>query len=199
MPLETEQLSAAQRGKVRRLSAPKELAPDDEGGELNIIPFLDIITNVLMFVLATVAVTFTTMIDSHPPSAGGRAPTTPTLNLNVIINDDGFVISAARQRVATGCRGYGSGVAVPVNKSNAPKIDDPTDPKEKPDYNDYDALKRCAEYLKTQLPEYAGEKQVAISANSDVQYKVIIRAMDALRRSEKGDDLFPEVNFGVPQ
>ena len=49
-----EKLSAAQRSKIRRLSAPKELAPDEEGGELNIVPFLDIVTNVLMFVLATV-------------------------------------------------------------------------------------------------------------------------------------------------
>ena len=54
-----EKLSAQQRSKIRRLSQPKELAPDEEGGELNIVPFLDIITNVLMFVLATVTVTFT--------------------------------------------------------------------------------------------------------------------------------------------
>ena len=33
---EAIQLSAAQRGKVRRLSQPRELAPDEEGGELNI-------------------------------------------------------------------------------------------------------------------------------------------------------------------
>jgi len=54
---DTEKLSAAQRSKVRRLSRPRELAPDEEGGELNIVPFLDIITNVLMFVLATISVT----------------------------------------------------------------------------------------------------------------------------------------------
>ena len=52
----TEKLTAAQRSKIRRLAAPKEIAPDEEAGELNIVPFLDIITNVLMFVLATLAV-----------------------------------------------------------------------------------------------------------------------------------------------
>src|SRR6478735_10246398 len=91
--VQEEKLSAAQRGKIRRLSAPKELSPDEEGGELNIVPFLDIIMNVLMFVLATVSVTFTATIDTFPPRAGGtgaRAPTTPTLGLTVIIVPEGF-------------------------------------------------------------------------------------------------------------
>ena len=70
-------LSAAQRSRVRRLSARSELAPDEEGGELNIVPFLDIIMNVLMFVLATISVTFTTMIDSSPPRAGGGSARAP--------------------------------------------------------------------------------------------------------------------------
>ncbi len=55
-------LTVAQRSKIRRLSQPKELAPDEEGGELNIVPFLDIVVNILIFVLATVAVTFTASI-----------------------------------------------------------------------------------------------------------------------------------------
>ena len=38
----TEKLSAAQRSKIRRLSQPKEHSPDEAGGELNIVPFLDI-------------------------------------------------------------------------------------------------------------------------------------------------------------
>ena len=43
-----EKLSAQQRSKIRRLSEPRELAPDEEGGELNIVPFLDIVMNVLI-------------------------------------------------------------------------------------------------------------------------------------------------------
>jgi len=60
------ELTTAQRSKIRRLSQPKELTPDEEGGELNIVPFLDIIMNILIFVLATVAVTFTAIIDTTP-------------------------------------------------------------------------------------------------------------------------------------
>jgi biopolymer transport protein TolR len=92
-----ERLSAAQRSKIRRLSSPRELAPDEEGGELNIVPFLDIIMNVLMFVLATVAVTFMATIDTYPPKAGTasvRPPTTPTLGLTILVVNDGFSVKA---------------------------------------------------------------------------------------------------------
>src|ERR1700691_1555372 len=93
---EIEHLSASQRSKVRRLSAPKDLAPDEEGGELNIVPFLDIIMNVLMFILAVVSTTFMATIDSFPPKRGGRGggPTTPTLGLTIIVVPEGFSVKA---------------------------------------------------------------------------------------------------------
>jgi len=82
------ELTTAQRSKIRRLSQPKELAPDEEGGELNIVPFLDIIMNILIFVLAPVAVTFTATIDTTPPaskSSGVRSEVpSEALNLTVI-------------------------------------------------------------------------------------------------------------------
>src|ERR1700723_3620739 len=106
MAKEPEKLSAAQRSKIRRLSQPKELAVDEEGGELNIVPFLDIIMNVLMFVLATVAVTYTATLDTSPPRAGGagaKPPTKPTLGLTVFIAGDGFGVKASGGNVAPGC------------------------------------------------------------------------------------------------
>ena len=82
-------LSAAQRSKIRRLSQPVELAPSEEGGELNIVPFLDIIVNILIFVLATVAVTFTASIETTPPASRGSGVrseiTSEALNLTVLI------------------------------------------------------------------------------------------------------------------
>src|SRR3954468_2159284 len=110
-----EKLRAQQRSKIRRLSAPKEHAPDEAGGELNIVPFLDIITNVLMFVLATISVTFTATIDTYPPRAGSgaRAPTTPTLGLTVLVVPDGFSLKARGGNVAPGCSDRGPGIAIP--------------------------------------------------------------------------------------
>lgn len=179
-----EKLSAAQRSKIRRLSAPKELAPDEEGGELNIVPFLDIVTNVLMFVLATVSVTFTATIDTSPPRAGGagRAPTTPTLSLTVLIVPDGFSLKARGGNVAPGCNDTGPGIAIP----------------KKPDGKyDTEGLKACATKLKAAAPEFKDENSVTISANPPIPYQVVIDAMDAMRKSPTGDDLFTEVNFGI--
>jgi biopolymer transport protein ExbD len=202
--IETEQLSAAQRGKVRRLSAPRELAPDEEGGELNIVPFLDIITNVLMFVLATVAVTFTALIDTQPPRPAGnsaRPPTTPTLSLNVVLLKEGFFVSAVGQRIGPGCQGAGSGLAVGMSATlTRPVVDRQTGEKKAPvaDY-DYPALTDCVEKLKNISPDFATERQVVITTGPDTEFQTVINVMDALRKSPKGDELFPEVLFGVPK
>lgn len=179
-------LSAAQRGKIRRLSESAELSPDEEGGELNIIPFLDIIVNILIFVLATVAVTFTSTIETNPPagkSAGVRAAVPKeSLNLTVLVVNDGFALKASGGSVATGCSGIGSGISVPKRGG---------------DY-DYGALSKCAAKLKASNPSYAEENQVKLTANPGIAYAVVINVMDALRTTPDGKSpLFENVNFGV--
>ena len=183
MAASDEKLSAAQRSKIRRLSAPRELSPDEEGGELNIVPFLDIVTNVLMFVLATVSVTFTATIDTFPPRAGSgaRAPTTPTLGLTVLVVSEGFSLKARGGNVAPGCSDTGPGVAIPTKGT---------------DY-DYDALKACVNKLKASSADFKDETGVTISANPQIPYQVVISTMDAVRKNEAGEDLFPEVSFGI--
>jgi biopolymer transport protein ExbD len=184
MAKEPEKLSAQQRSKIRRLSEPRELAPDEEGGELNIVPFLDIITNVLMFVLATVSVTFTATIDTFPPRAGGsgaRPPTTPTLGLTVLIVGEGISLKAQGGGVAPGCNGTGSGITIP--RANG-------------DY-DYASLRTCVNKLKKASPDFASETQVVITASPNIPYQAVIATMDAVRTAENGDELFPDVNFGI--
>lgn len=179
----TEKLSAQQRSKIRRLSRPKEHSPDEAGGELNIVPFLDIIMNVLIFVLATITVTFTATIDTNPPRAGSgaRAPTTSTLGLAVLVVPDGFSIKARGGNVAPGCNDTGSGIAIA---------------KKDGDY-DYAGLKACVAKLKASAPEFKDEMGVTITANPPIPYQVIISTMDAVRRDERGEEMFPEVTFGV--
>jgi biopolymer transport protein TolR len=170
MAKEPEKLSAQQRSKIRRLSEPKELDPAEEGGELNIVPFLDIITNVL--------------IDTFPPKLGGsgmRAPTTPTLGLSVLVVPEGFSVKARGGNVAPGCSDTGPGLA--VAKVNG-------------DY-DFTTLNQCVTKLKHLSPEFATESQVTISANPNIPYQAIISTMDAVRKSAEGEELFPDVNFGV--
>ncbi|HWL85183.1 MAG TPA: biopolymer transporter ExbD [Polyangiaceae bacterium] len=183
-----EKLSAQQRSRIRRLSQPKELAPDEEGGELNIVPFLDIITNVMMFVLATITVTFTATIDSFPPRAGGasaRAPTTPTLGLTILVVPDGFSVKARGGNVAPGCNDTGPGLA--VGKANN-------------DW-DYTTLTACVRKLKASSDAFKDETSVTISGNPNIAYQTIISTIDAVRStpdpSGKDIELFPDVSFGV--
>lgn len=182
---EGARLSAAQRSKVRRLSQPKELTPDEEGGELNIVPFLDIVMNILIFVLATVSVTFTATIETTPPaspSAGVRAELKKeSLNLSVLITGEGHAIKTSGGNVAPGCRGAGPGIAIPRRGETY----------------DYGALNECADNLKKASPEFKEETQVFLSANPGIDYQTLISTIDAVRATAQGDPLFPDVNFQV--
>lgn len=176
-----ETLSAAQRAKIRRLSTPAAASPEDEGGEINVVPFLDIITNVLMFVLATVAITFTATIETSPPRVSVRPPSQQSLGLTVLVVPDGFSVKAKGGNVAPGCTDTGAGLAVPKRGTEY----------------DYEALKACAVKLKASAPIFADERDVTISANAQVPYEVVIATLDAMRKTDDGNELFPTVSFGV--
>ncbi len=187
-------LTASQRSKVRRLSVPKEQSPEDEGGELNIIPFLDIIVNILIFVLATLAVTFTATIETTPPSSGGKGPRiiseSKSLNLTVLITNDGISIKAAGGSIAPGCEGIGTGITIPAIGA---------DPDGQP-VLDYTAVTRCAKRLKDQSPDFKDETQIRITASNNISYRKLIGTIDAVRGTAADKtDLFPDVLFAVPR
>ena len=177
-------LSPAQRSKIRRLSQPKEPVPGEEAGELNIVPYLDIIVNILVFVLVSVSVTFIASIDTTPPSIGGgkvRADiSTKALNLSAWITTTGIALKTSSGNIATGCQDVGAGITVP-------KVGDQFDVK---------ALTACAKRLKNARPEFKEETQVTITANPGIDYGTVIEVMDALR-NDGDEELFPEVHFGV--
>jgi biopolymer transport protein ExbD len=175
-------LTTAQRGKIRRLSQPRELAPDEEGGELNIVPFLDIIVNILIFVLATVAVTFTSSIETTPPSGKGSGVRSQiqseALNLTVFIVNDGFSLKASGGNIAPGCTGQGPGIAIPLANGKY----------------DYASLTACAAQLKQKFEE---EDQVYITANPGTEYQILVNVIDSLRQTAAGVPMFANVNFKV--
>ena len=177
-------LSAAQRSRIRRLSQPNEPAPGDEAGELNIIPYLDIITNIMMFVLASISVSFVASIDTTPPAIGGGKvrvdPSTKSLNLACFIVTQGITLKTSSGNIATGCNDVGSGITVP-------KVGD--------DY-DFKSLTACAKRLKNANSAFKEETQVTITANPGVEYKTVIDVMDSLRNDNE-EELFPEVHFGA--
>jgi biopolymer transport protein ExbD len=179
---ELESFTAAQRSRIRRLSAPVPPVPGDDAGELNVVPYLDIIMNVMMFVLASVTVTFTASIPTSAASVGPRPGPTPpeALGLAALVTSQGVSLKTARGSIAPGCGDLGSGITV----SNAAGA------------QDLASLTACARRLKGAHPSYATETQVAVTASPDVPYDTVIGVMDALRADDAGP-LFPEVRLGV--
>lgn len=181
-------LSASQRSRIRRLGAPKEPAPGDEAGELNIIPYLDIVMNIIVFVVSTLSVVFMSTIDTVAPTmpeqGKGRSTqdmTTKALNLTALITSEGVSLKTSDGNLATGCNSFGQGITVP-------KLDGKYDANE---------LTRCASELKKKNERAATETQVTITANPDVDYQYVVDAMDALRQDKEGKSLFTDVAFGV--
>lgn len=193
-------LSAAQRSRIRRLSAPKEPEPGDVAGELNIVPYLDIIMNVLMFMLASVSVTFIASVDTTPPSIGGSKGrndvASKALNLSAFITTQGISLKTSYGNIAPGCQGAGPGITIPGREEEVETDEGGTKVREKKTVYDYQALTACAKQLKNARPEFKEETQVTITANPGVDYGTIIATMDSLRRDGE-EELFPDVHFGV--
>ena len=103
------QLSTRQAAYVRKKTKHDEPDPSEVAGELNIVPFLDIVTNLILFLLMTSAqVLIVAELDAHLPSLsrGRRASSTPeegsTLNLSVTITEGGIVVSGSGGKLAPG-------------------------------------------------------------------------------------------------
>lgn len=181
-------LSPSQRSKIRRLAQPAEPQPGEDSGELNIIPYLDIITNVLVFVLASISVIFLSNVDTVPPSQNSgkvKNVESKAMNLVVLVTATGIGVKTSGGPIATGCRDVGGGMTVPMVSDNG-----------KPAY-DWEGLRTCARHLKSEGPEeWRDETQVTITASPGIEFKSIIDTVDTLRNDDKGE-LFPEIHFGA--
>src|SRR5580693_3469331 len=76
---------------------------EEEAGELNLVPYMDIVTNIIIFLLASVVnqVALGNVNVSVPTLASGGAatmdepPPKPPLNLTVTVGNTGFTIAAS--------------------------------------------------------------------------------------------------------
>ncbi len=169
----------------RAVRANKQHAARDEGGELNVIPFLDIVMNVLMFVLATSATVFTATITPTTPQCCGRGsvPDVPTLH----ITRGGCVVAARAGIVAPDCRSLTSGgqVTVPLRDGR----------------HDAAGLTRCLATLRQAAGSsspFRTQRALQVSTLDNVAYRELVRALDAARETRPGaGDLYPEVSLGV--
>lgn len=145
-------------------------------GELSIVPLLDVITNLVVFLLATASmVSMSSEVSAELPhscrGAGcGRVP--ESLSLTVIVTEHTIRVAGAGGQLAAGCTTLSDGAPTIVR-----------------DGHEWDALRRCAGQLHTAFPT---EREVRLGADPLVPYEDTIAAMDALRQDESGP-LFPEI------
>lgn len=173
-------LTPRQRAYVRKRTTVHELDPSEAMGELNIVPFLDIVVNIIVFLLATTqAVLAIAEIEANLPTLGrggvGGEPSS-TLNLTVIVTGQGVSVGAEGGWMAPGCTTttqQGGTVSVPRRGSGY----------------DWPGLTACARRIKQEFPD---ERKVIVSADPEIEFEHLIGAMDALR-SHGSDELFPEV------
>lgn len=177
------QLSALDRVKIRR--ALRRRRPEHDpalGGELNITPFLDVVVNVMLFLLATTAVTMTTVevrasLMPLSPRPGGTGPVSD--ELSATLTHDGVVFATPAGVVAPGCSGTWASPAEHRPASVARTGEGLVDAA---------AVTACARVIHAEL----GGDQIILSADADVPYAEVIAAMDALR-ADGETVLYPRV------
>jgi biopolymer transport protein TolR len=145
---------------------------EEHTGELNIVPYLDVVVNLVMFMLLSMTGLITLgVLNVSTPKIGGDAATAaaaadekPKLLLTVAIGRQGFYVAGA---------GGVLGADAPAPDAARP----PTIPLRDGKY-DYAALSAQMKRVKDQFPN---ETAVILSADPDVVYDVLIQTMDACR------------------
>jgi biopolymer transport protein TolR len=168
------------RNKMRRLRENKE-EELEESGELNLVPYLDIVTNIVIFLLASVT-TYQLQLSNVNVSSptfgvGNGSEGPPPLNLTITVTENGFTVAA-------------SGAVLPGPDGNLPTIRKEVADKELP----WDKLTAKANEIKDAYPT---ESTVTLGANPEVSYEIVVKTMDALRQNAKGKLLFPDVSLSA--
>jgi len=144
-------------------------------GELNIVPYLDVVVNLVIFMLLSMTGLISLgVLNVSAPRIGTEqvataADTGPKLLLTVAIGRQGFYVA--------GAGGVLGADAAAADTSRPPTIPLKTGKNGRPEY-DYAALSAELVKIKDQYPK---ETQVILSADPDVVYDVLIQTMDACR------------------
>jgi biopolymer transport protein TolR len=170
----------------RRKIKPKE---DEEVGELNIVPYLDILMNLIIFMLLSMSglATFG-MINVNAPTygVGGPGPANPEekppLTLTVAIAKGGFFVAAT------------GGVLPGIGEPGNPGQGGPTIPIKGDGSYDYDRLNAKMIEIKGEFPS---ESKVILTAEANTEYDVLVSTMDATRETKDHKLLFNDVTLAA--
>jgi biopolymer transport protein TolR len=166
------------RAAMRRMRDHNE-EMEDEGHEINLVPYMDIVTNIIIFLLASVVnqVALGNVNVSVPTlsSGGGAAaddkPEKPPLNLTVTVGATGFTIAAS------------GGVLPVIGKMPNGQYD-------------YKELTKKLLEIKS-ATDNADETKVNFNADANTSYDIVVATLDAMRQDDNGKVLFPDVAFSA--
>jgi len=166
------------RARMRRMREQFEEA-EDEHGEINLVPYMDIVTNIIIFLLASVIHQMPLgSVNVSSPTFGGGGGGAETeekpLNLTVTVGGSGFTLAGS------------GGVMPPIPKMASG------------DY-DYNALTSKLTEIKK---EFASETKATFNADAVTPYEIVVKTLDAMRtyKDEKDlqeKELFPDVVFAA--
>jgi len=144
---------------------------------LNLIPMMDILTVLVIFLLITAVFTHITIMElSIPTHAGESAVNVPNFSIEVIVRKAGLEIAS------------GSSVEAAIPK--------------KDNKYDLEMLSKMLTSLKAQYPEKA---DATLLIEPDIQYDYLIQIMDAIREADVREEgsgemkklvLFPKISVG---
>jgi biopolymer transport protein ExbD len=167
------------RAAIRRMRDHVEEI-EEEAGELNLVPYMDIVTNIIIFLLASVVNQVALgqhqrVVADHP---GWRRPSEddPSREAAAEPDDHGRRPGYCRRgRREACCRPFRS---CPNGQY------------------DYKTLTTKLKEIKTN-PDNADETKATFNADAMIPYDIVIATLDAMRQAEDGKILFPDVNFAA--
>jgi biopolymer transport protein TolR len=184
------EFSTSQRAYIKRRSKLREMSPEDEAGEINIVPFLDMVMNVLIFVLATITTVFTATIFVPAPQVSNSAASNRNDSEEIVITikivREGYIIGAPGGFLQPGCRSVAqASLTIPLRGGN----------------HDTAALTQCMVAIRTH-PEWGRQlstrRNINVAVNGDVPYRVLVNTLDAVRETTPGrSDMFTEPTLGI--
>jgi biopolymer transport protein ExbD len=165
----------------RRKLKPRE---EEETGELNIVPYLDILMNLIIFMLLSITglTSFGILNVSAPsygaPTTGGPQQDKPDeqkLVLSVLISKKGYFVNTEH--------------TVLGDEAGAPTV-----PVKADGTYDYETLTQQMVKVKGAVPT---ETKVIVAAEPEIAYEVLVQTMDAIRETKERNLLFPDVTLGA--
>jgi biopolymer transport protein ExbD len=146
---------------------------EEHAGELNIVPYLDVVVNLVMFMLLSMTGLIALgVVNVSAPKIGGEAAgaaaaeNQPKLLLTVAIAKTGFYVA-------------GAGGVLGADAATPDATRPPTIPLRDGKY-DFAAL---GEQMKTIKDKFPNETAVILSADPEIVYDVLIQTMDTCREA----------------